>query len=353
MKNICGTVTLNAMHLAPLLFFLCLFSPPVSGQFLFHGTAPEKYRGKVAHLDVIDGWDDFHLIADRQLLLESPIDSAGRYKFSGIVLPRQQGFYRVRFRDPAVCASVCMDFQRRHYITFFAGPRDTLQFDGLSIIGAKSINRPLNQLAFDLDELDEEALNAETDRLTELIDGKRRELLSGYLSVQEPVTTIFALGNWPGLDAPLAEMEELEGLLAERDDIKDGYLATLQADIGARRVAGYRSSIQLLTLLLALAVAIIFLLLFLLWRGRRYRVEGGGALAETAVSPVATDYPVTPELSPKEEEVLAAIVAGNSNKEIAAKLFVSEATVKSHINSIYKKLGVKRRKEAITLVKSR
>jgi len=59
------------------------------------------------------------------------------------------------------------------------------------------------------------------------------------------------------------------------------------------------------------------------------------------------------ELSPKEEEILAGIVAGESNKAIAARLFVSEATVKSHINSIYKKAGIRNRKEAIALGRGR
>ena len=54
------------------------------------------------------------------------------------------------------------------------------------------------------------------------------------------------------------------------------------------------------------------------------------------------------DLTGREIEVLEQIVAGNSNKAIADRLNISEATVKSHINSILSKLGVSDRTQAAT-----
>jgi two-component system NarL family response regulator len=54
------------------------------------------------------------------------------------------------------------------------------------------------------------------------------------------------------------------------------------------------------------------------------------------------------DLTAREIEVLENIVAGNSNKAIANRLNISEATVKSHINSILNKLGVNDRTQAAT-----
>jgi DNA-binding NarL/FixJ family response regulator len=54
------------------------------------------------------------------------------------------------------------------------------------------------------------------------------------------------------------------------------------------------------------------------------------------------------ELTGRETEVLKQIVAGKSNKEIGAVLFISEATVKTHINSLLGKLGVTDRTQAAT-----
>ncbi len=55
-----------------------------------------------------------------------------------------------------------------------------------------------------------------------------------------------------------------------------------------------------------------------------------------------------PALTDRETDVLRLIVSGNSNKEIASALFISEATVKTHINSLLGKLGVSDRTQAAT-----
>ncbi|MEV4090231.1 LuxR C-terminal-related transcriptional regulator, partial [Nonomuraea fuscirosea] len=56
----------------------------------------------------------------------------------------------------------------------------------------------------------------------------------------------------------------------------------------------------------------------------------------------------TGPLSPRELEVLRLVAAGATNREAAAKLFVTEATVKSHLLNIYGKLGVGDRAAAVT-----
>jgi DNA-binding CsgD family transcriptional regulator len=54
-------------------------------------------------------------------------------------------------------------------------------------------------------------------------------------------------------------------------------------------------------------------------------------------------------LSTRETEVMNLIASGRSNGEIARELFLSEKTVKNHVNRIYAKLGVTSRGAAITL----
>ena len=59
------------------------------------------------------------------------------------------------------------------------------------------------------------------------------------------------------------------------------------------------------------------------------------------------------QLTARELSVLERIVAGRANKEIASDLFISEATVKTHVNSLLGKLGVVDRTQAATVALQR
>jgi ATP/maltotriose-dependent transcriptional regulator MalT len=68
-------------------------------------------------------------------------------------------------------------------------------------------------------------------------------------------------------------------------------------------------------------------------QGNTLQVESTSALLET--------------LTKRERQMIDAIVTGETNKEIAEKLFISEQTVKWHIHQLYQKFGVKNRASAI------
>ncbi len=61
--------------------------------------------------------------------------------------------------------------------------------------------------------------------------------------------------------------------------------------------------------------------------------------------PLSLSKPET-ALTLKEARILELIMDGKSNKEICQQLYIEQSTLKSHINHIYKKLGISTRKEA-------
>lgn len=60
-------------------------------------------------------------------------------------------------------------------------------------------------------------------------------------------------------------------------------------------------------------------------------------------------HPVSEEriVSEREEEVLQLITDGGSTPEVAAKMYISQKTVKNHLASIYQKLGARDRTQAV------
>jgi DNA-binding NarL/FixJ family response regulator len=87
-----------------------------------------------------------------------------------------------------------------------------------------------------------------------------------------------------------------------------------------------------------------------LLRGVRAAARGESVLspsvAATVLGRVRAPEPEAP-LSPRELEVLTLVARGATNREAAARLFISEATVKTHLLHVYAKLGVNDRAAAV------
>ena len=83
--------------------------------------------------------------------------------------------------------------------------------------------------------------------------------------------------------------------------------------------------------------------------GATVHAAAAGQLSVPSEQRRVVEHPI---LSRREKQALSMVVLGFSNVEIASKLHVTEATVKSHLSSAYRKLGVRSRLEATDLILS-
>jgi two-component system, NarL family, response regulator LiaR len=107
-------------------------------------------------------------------------------------------------------------------------------------------------------------------------------------------------------------------------------------------------------------VALVFSMVGI-WLGRRLARTGETGLVPDA--PGQAPGPSVPSsadgagvtalgITPRELEILGLIAEGLSNREIAARLFVSENTVKTHSSRVFTKLGARRRTQAVRIGKA-
>jgi DNA-binding NarL/FixJ family response regulator len=90
-------------------------------------------------------------------------------------------------------------------------------------------------------------------------------------------------------------------------------------------------------------------------RGVRAAARGETVLAPPVAARLVTHVrgPAAPALTPRETEVLRCIARGLSNPDTGRQLYISEATVKSHVTRIFEKLGVSDRTAAVTVAIAR
>jgi len=94
-----------------------------------------------------------------------------------------------------------------------------------------------------------------------------------------------------------------------------------------------------------------------IWLGLRFTRRVETVVVREVPVPVPVDFVrddakvAALGITPRELEILEQIAAGHSIKEIAARLFVSENTVKTHSSRLFDKLGARRRTQAVQQAK--
>lgn len=147
------------------------------------------------------------------------------------------------------------------------------------------------------------------------------------------------------MELRLPDMSGIDAMIAIRKEFpKAGFVVftTFEGDMDIRRAfaAGARSYMLKSTLPNDLAETI-------------RKVHAGKKSVSPEVAARIAEHLSEDPLTEREVEVLKLVVAGNRNRDIADRLFISEETVKAHMKHILEKLGASDRTQAVTIAARR
>lgn len=334
-----------------LLLLIGIGGVPLQGQYLVEGRFPAIATTHYAYLSILENWDDFDAVSSEMIIKGVALDSSGYFRFAGDEISDRLGFYRVHFalKDRTAVALYSYPENRKH-INFLLTNHDSIFLDirstsfmlnNTTVESSISTNKLVMDLAIKIDSFlfirDHAQSEKHNDLMTQKIDGfaqnemrKREDGLLNLFTLAASQIPYEGNENWYN-----KVIKELNS-----PGLQKSYLQSLRNFVGSKdygrlQLVSRRNSRLLLASMLLNAL----LVFALLWYVKRQKAPQSAPLKES--------------LTLKEIEVLDLIGAHKTNKEIAQALFVSDATIKTHINNIYRKTGVKSRKEALSYLKNR
>ena len=337
-----------------ILYFSC--SAGLFSQYSIEGEVLENTPGTTVYLSIIEDYRKLSRVYFEQIIRKTVTDSLGHFKFKGDNLPLKNRIYRVHIdecinnlEDPQHFLASCDNDKS---VLFLASNSDSIVLpvttNSEMFCEINSANPNANvfleietlkeEMALDFLEVGNEAskqLNlkkwfsrwkqyglAQEDPLVELyiyayLSDKRNETYTYYLNDLIESTYYEELSTRLETRYPLAPFT----LLYDAEISTDQYLA--------RYSSGTATSYHwLVYLLLVFSVLLNLLLFYTIQKSKQVKMRDASN-----------------KLTAQEQKIVDCILEDKTNKEIAATLFISVSTVKTHINNLYKKLHVEGRKD--------
>ena len=336
-------------HILLLLFLIA--GPEVFGQYLFTGKLKDSTAGVPVYLSWIRDYRKISGLYPDQVIQVASSDSLGAFQFSGEQLESVNQIYRIHTDG---CETGVNHYIRQcdagEQVAFIASNRDTIHFPlsgdqqvFCDIVSTNTSTAALLTIEQSRADMEFDLVNYPTEQAVAL------QAKSWFRDLQELGKTF---------DEPLAEIYVYD-LISERrsslfphylEDLKRNtyydalqermltsypgstYTTLYQADLESDRAMalGNRPKWYVYGFAVLLLASLLLNAYYLYWKPHRKRKRKIAA-SET--------------LTPQEEKILAGIRARKSNKELAQEFYISLSTVKTHINSIYKKMGVTQREQ--------
>ncbi|MDT0606886.1 helix-turn-helix transcriptional regulator [Croceitalea rosinachiae] len=341
-------------------FTLLLYSLVNYSQFQFTGELSENHSNKTVYLSHINNYRKSSRVYLDQIISKATTDSSGRFLFEGDNLTSKNNLYRIHFDDCDTTVNTSHFLKECNYtqsILFLAKNTDTVEL-------------PLLQTNQALCEIN--STNNASSLILE-IDALKEEMILDFMEYPSKANETLTFKKWFNIlqefgvksGEPLAELYIYDFLSERASETHAYYLSDLQTnpmygDLLNRLSANYSDaafteqyereltadntaqndfpvSSKRLQLKHLFLTGLVLLIVSIAYYGYNHRIR----------SKKSNQFET---LTGQEKNIMTKIAADKSNKEIAAELFISLSTVKTHINSIYKKLGVSSREDLKSLL---
>ncbi len=335
------------------LILLFINSHALFGQYHFSGQVSQENVGNAIYLSLVEDYRKSSRVYLDQIVQKSEVDSLGHFSFEGNNLSDQNRIYRIHLdgcSDNTGANHFLGQCNNSKNVLFIANNTDTLEFptsfENQSLCTITSTN-PKSGLLLEIEDLKAHMAYDFADYPSEA---------NKKLNLDKWFATLHNFGE--ETNEPLAELYIYDFLSDKRNETFRFYLEDLtsndyyenladrlvrnypeavftqqyQAEISTdKELASFnkpKSSKWNRTIIALLAVSILGNVLFFL--GKRKKNSTSELLEK---------------LTPQEQKIVNLILQNKTNKEIATELFVSVSTIKTHINNLYKKLGITSREE--------
>ena len=324
---------LNSISIPILIISITLIPQQGISQYLIEGRIDSTSKYKSVHLDILDSWNFFNSVSDASIIKTKKINSDGTFVFSGTELPEKKGFYRIRYTE--VEEGVSISFIDRNYVNFIFSNHDTIGINNITFISETSDNQLLADYIIQDIEFKKALSQTDKELNASMLEKKhKKSCLKEIENSDNGLTNLFKLHSSGISIEENQEVFEKVQYELKSTEIRPEYHHSISLLIHTHNYNYINKKTNWLIKVLAGSVFANILLLFL-FINRKSKTE--------KPNPVGSR-----DLTNKERQVLQLIKNHKTNKEIALDLHVSEATIKTHINNIYRKLNVKSRKDAIS-----
>ena len=339
-----------------LLFLFLCYSSLANAQFLFSGKVNTEFQDATAYLSVVDDCYKKSLFITEAILMEAPVDSVGNFSFQGTMLDQKNKIYKIHIDK---CNDRITDFKHlmnhcdaSREILFIANVRDSIFFplnDLDQVFCAVSNAKPYHNALLEIDDLHEKLF---ADLQFSKSDLQRQTIYKNhFLSLQkfaktfhEPLAELYAYNLYSD-EKSFSRTAYLKDL-KKSNYYKDLLLRLKQAYPKSTYVRNYQFALKrdkypfldensFFSKKLLFFVLFVSLLINFVFFYKQFQSKKNPKTAPIDYKQVLTN----------QEQKVFELMSSQSNKEIAATLFVSVSTVKTHINSIYSKLGIASRRE--------